>query len=161
MLLIFASSRHFNLFKTTTNDKIVVLVGNESERLERQLDSWNDFRGCCVLPPAPREIPEIVPSALENCVFEVTSDKDQSISVDISSHTAVALQTCLLSNPEVVFTCGYDGYVGSHFVGKTKEVHLENESLFLAAKAKSLRCVSLTPTSYNHLEESSIYGLTS
>lgn len=161
MLLVFASSRHFNLFEATSNDKIVVLVGNESERLERQLDSWNDFQGRCVLPPSPREIPEIVPSALENCVFEVTFNKDDSICQDISSHTAVALQTCLIANPEVVFTCGYDGYVGSHFVGKTKEVHLENESLFLAAKAKSLRCVSLTPTSYNHLEESSIYGLTS
>ena len=90
MLLVFASSRHFNLFEATSNDKIVVLVGNESERLERQLILGTISAGV-VSFLLHHGNSRNCPSALENCAFEVTSDRDHSISGDISSHTAVAV----------------------------------------------------------------------
>ena len=158
MVLLFASSRHFRHFESATNEKIVVLVGNEAERLKGQVGSFATFAGRCVIAPAIRELPEIVPVELEEQVFEPSLDKGR-IADDISSHTAVALQTCLAFGPKCVFVGGYDGYVGEEFVGRTKMVHLENESLFIRAIEKGLRCDSITPTSYSHLEENSVYGM--
>lgn len=159
MVLLFASSRYFGHFESATNEKIVVLVGNEAERLKGQVGSFANFAGRCVIAPGIRELPEIVPVDLEDLVFEPSLDMGRIANDDISSHTAVALQTCLAFEPKCIFVSGYDGYVGEEFEGRIKMVHLENESLFLKAAEKGLRCVSITPTSYSHLEEDSVYGL--
>ena len=37
MLVVFASSRHYMRFKTIPNERLVVIVGNESERLRNAL----------------------------------------------------------------------------------------------------------------------------
>lgn len=158
MLVVFASSRHYMRFKTIPNEQLVVIVGNESERLRNQLSSWDDFRGLCAISGPPRELPEIIPHELKSKVREVATPK---IFDAVSSHTSVAIEVCALAQAKSIFVCGYDGYIESHFSGKTRSIHLENERLFNQASLSGLSLKSITPTSYSHLLESSIYALTS
>lgn len=156
MLVVFASSRHYMRFKSIPNKQVVVIVGNESERLRSQLNSWDDFSGICVIPCPPRELPEIIPHELKSKVREMTFPK---IFDAMSSHTSVAIEICALAQAKSIFVCGYDGYIENHFSGKTRAIHLENESLFNQANLSGLSLKSVTPTSYSHLLKSSIYAL--
>ena len=78
---------------------------------------------------------------------------------EYDSHTAIALQTALELGAYHIQLVGYDGYIQMDMKSKEQELFLENEMLFDAISAKSVKLTSLLPTKYSSIPSISIYSL--
>lgn len=155
ILVIHASSKNALSFINVPNDQVFCLVGNEGHRLESVFGEKN-INGKCILPPFPRKMGTYIPIALANNAFELKevnfTDKYRD------SHTAIALQVAKdLGIKELLFT-GYDAYNGNISL-KEQELFTENQLLFAQIKnQKDLSLISITPTGYDELSETSVYS---
>tara|TARA_B100002051_G_C16495610_1_gene515187 strand:- start:31 stop:747 length:717 start_codon:yes stop_codon:yes gene_type:complete len=153
--VIHASSKNSSLFHKITNPQFFCLVGNEGRRLESNLDNLDSFLGKCILPPFPRIMGTYIPNVLIDKTFEL--EKITFTSKNNNSHTEIAIQTALNLDVSKIYILGYDGYDGLSTM-QERELFKENDELFKAANHFT-KCISLTPTLYEQLVESSIYNL--
>jgi 4-hydroxy 2-oxovalerate aldolase len=156
ILVVHASSKNALSFTKILNDQIFCLVGNEGHRLE-QVFGNREIKGKCVLPPYPRTMGTYIPKAVQKNAYEL--EKVSFINKYQDSHTAIALQTVVDSGINEVFVTGYDAYKGEITL-KEQELFTENQFLFRGFKSfRSSSLISLTPTAYDELNETSVYSL--
>lgn len=157
VLIIHASSKNAAAYKTLNCRQIYCLVGNEGYRLEKIFNNWGNFEGTTVLPPYPRKMGTYVPVSIINSAYELPSVDFTNKHTD--SHTALALQTALLTNSETVYLVGYDGYHDKPISQKEYDLTLENEFLFDKFNNKFNGVfTSLTPSQYNNISTQSLYS---
>lgn len=156
-VLIHASSKNALNFRLVENSQYFCLVGNEGHRLEDVFDGDISIEATCILPPFPRAMGTYIPSAMESSAFEL--DEVSFTDQFKDSHTALALQIAIKLGVSSVFLVGYDGYSGVSMGIKEQELFLENEYLFEQAHKSGLSCISLTKTSYNKVQQQSLYAL--
>jgi len=156
VLVIHASSKNALSFAKVPNEQIFCLVGNEGHRME-EVFGERKIQGKCILPPFPRKMGTYIPRALENNSYEL---KKVSFTREFQdSHTAIALQVAIELSLKEVYVTGYDAYQGA-ISKRQQELFNENQLLFKFFKQTTGQGLeSLTPTGYNQLSESSIYGL--
>jgi 4-hydroxy 2-oxovalerate aldolase len=75
----------------------------------------------------------------------------------INSHLTIALQTSLLFGVKTIYLAGFDGYYGESISEQLQELFVENSQILKAASEK-IDCISLTPTKYEGISQSSIYN---
>ena len=156
ILVVHASSKNALSFTKILNDQIFCLVGNEGHRLE-QVFGNQEIKGKCVLPPYPRTMGTYIPKAVQKNAYEL--EKVSFIDKYQDSHTAIALQTVVDFGIDEVFVTGYDAYEGEITL-KEQELFTENQFLFRGFKSyQSSSLISLTPTAYDELNETSVYSL--
>jgi 4-hydroxy 2-oxovalerate aldolase len=156
IIVIHASSKNALSFLDIPNEQIFCLVGNEGHRLE-DVFGERQIKGKCILPPYPRKMGTYIPKAVRKNVHELKSIDFTNKYKD--SHTAIALQTIKDAGIKEIMATGYDAYKGEITL---REQELYNENQFLFKKFKSIEMnhiKSLTPTSYDELDESSVYAL--
>ena len=157
MALIHASSKNAMSFQNVDNDQYFCLVGNEGHRLEKVFNSVNEIKGKCILPPYPREMGTYIPSALEDQSFEL--EKVDFTNRYTDTHTTLALQTAINLGVDQIYFSGYDGYSGDNIKQKDQELFIENDLLFEdCKKVLGDSLISLTPTKYNKLTQSTVYS---
>lgn len=155
-IIIHASSKNALIFNHVNNKQLFCLVGNEGHRMEEIFDGNVPTVALCVLPPFPRKMGTYIPQKLENSAFELVSNEFTTKYID--SHTAIALQTVLDLNIEVLFLVGYDGYKDGEIDQKSQELLAENEFLFQSFHKKFKgTTLSLTETVYK-LPTTSIFS---
>lgn len=155
--VIFATTKHANLFKDISNRKIYCLVGNESKRMKQKI-SADEFDGICVLPPYPRTMGTEVPCYAENHTFELPEIAFTKNYLD--SCTTTALKVAIEMKSSTIYFAGYDGYRGSVLSEKEAILTIENRTLFDDFKRHTGKeLISLTPTLYQALTVKSIYLL--
>lgn len=155
--LIHASSKNAMSFQNVDNDQYFCLVGNEGHRLEKVFNSVNEIKGKCILPPYPREMGTYIPSALEDQSFEL--EKVDFTNRYTDTHTTLALQTAINLGVDQIYFSGYDGYSGDNIKQKDQELFIENDLLFEdCKKVLGDSLISLTPTKYNKLTQSTVYS---
>jgi len=152
--VIHASSKNARVFSEIKNAQFFCLVGNEGVRLEKVFLDFEEFQGQCILPPFPRKMGTYVPNILQERTFELSSISFTDIVQD--SHTVIALQAALELGSKTIYLSGYDGYLENSIERKDQELYIENTELFNHINDR-VRCVSITPTKYSNLSQSSIY----
>lgn len=153
--IVFATSRHANLFNAIKNKKIYCLVGNEAKRM-KQIVTKESFSGICVLPPYPRTMGTEVPDYACASTFELPNITFTKSFAD--SCTTVTLEIVIKSSAKEVYMVGYDGYRGEVLSEKEADLSFENRTLFDDFKSfAGLQLLSLTPTLYKSLKVESIY----
>ncbi len=156
LAVIHASSRNSGAFKNIENDQYFCMVGNEGYRLEKVFSSTDEIKGKLILPPFPRKMGTYIPPSMENKSFELKSIDFTDILKD--THTAIALQTARELGVQSVYIIGYDGYPNAAMDAKQQELFKENEYIFSKAKIVGLQLICLTPTSYDVLDQRSLYS---
>jgi 4-hydroxy 2-oxovalerate aldolase len=155
-VIIHASSRNAMSFTKVPNDQYFCLVGNEGHRLEEVFGDASQVTGKCILPPYPREMGTYIPSVLENAAYELSKvDFTEKLK---DTHTSLAIQTARELGVKTAYVVGYDGYNGSAMGQKEHELFLENEYLFNKASESGLKLISLTLSSYESLEQDSVFA---
>lgn len=156
IVIIHASSRHARMFGDLPNKQIFCLVGNEGVRLERVFEGLESFSHTCVLPPYPRKMGTFIPKALQKKATELKEVTFTSLS--LHTHLVTALQVSIELNTSEIFSVGFDGYSNSELGSIERELFAENEKLFTDYhKFLGKRIISLTPTEYESLIQSTIY----
>jgi len=155
ILVIHASSKNALSFIEVPNEQIFCLVGNEGHRMEEVFGD-RKIEGKCVLPPYPRKMGTYIPNALMNNAYELKEVDFTERYKD--SHTTIALQIAKELLIDEVFITGYDAYEGNISL-KEQELFNENQNLFSNFKKKNkLDLISITPTGYDELLETSVYS---
>lgn len=155
--VVHASSKNARSFEEIDNEQFFCLVGNEGHRLEEVFDFKTKISGKCILPPYPRKMGTYIPSALNDCSYELASVDFTNKFAD--SHTAIALQTAVELGAKKIYMTGYDGYTGETIGKKEQELFLENEYLFEQFNNKySIPLISITSSLYENMEKDSVYS---
>ncbi|MHC1703450.1 MAG: aldolase catalytic domain-containing protein [Tenuifilaceae bacterium] len=153
--IVHASSKNAKSYEDVILDQIYCLVGNEGHRLEKVFNDFKTFRGKCILPPYPRKMGTYLPEVVKPFSYELV---DVNFTDNYKfTHTALALQTAIDLNAEVIYLAGYDGYENDQITNKEQTWITENEYLFQRAKQK-VKIVSLTSTRYS-IETKSVYSI--
>ena len=156
VVLVHASSKHSNLFKEFSNKQYFCLVGNEGYRMENVFEGNYNKNISCILPPFPRTMGTFVPNSLKQVTSQL--DKYDFTSLNINSHTSVALQLIKKLNFKRVFVVGYDGYNNNLIDNRKQELLDENNKLFDDfLRLKGVAVESLFDTVYS-IPKCSIYS---
>jgi 4-hydroxy 2-oxovalerate aldolase len=97
IIIIHASSKNANYFKSLKNHQLFCLIGNEADRMLSVLNGTLPLNFRCILPPSPRVMDIIVPVEFHSNTFELS--KINLFENEYSSHTALALQPVSISTP--------------------------------------------------------------
>ena len=152
--VIFATSRYVSSYNDLPNEKYYCLVGNEAERLTKNLQNLH-FKGSCILPPYPREMGTEVPDFVKEYTYELPSI--DFIDSYKDSCTVIALQVALSLQASVVDIVGYDGYRKGFLSEKEVELSRENQIIFTYFTKQNIQLRSFTPTLYSEIKVESIY----
>lgn len=155
-VVIHASSRNAMSYADISNDQYFCLVGNEGHRMEAVFHDTSKVNGTCIIPPYPRAMGTYIPSKLEDKAYELKKVDFTDTLQD--THTALALQTARELEIKQVYLVGYDGYSGASMGEREREFFRENEYLFSQAQTAGMKLLSLTATSYQNLEQASIFA---
>jgi 4-hydroxy 2-oxovalerate aldolase len=156
LAIVFATTRHYSLYKQFDNRHYVCLVGPEGKRLVNQLNG-DPFGGISILPPYPRRMGTDVPQKLRNNTFELSSI-DFADKYYFDSCTTIALQIAKQLQAKNIYLIGYDGYAGNILSEKEHYLTVENQTLFRDFQNYyKITLTSLTPTLYNELKITSLY----
>jgi 4-hydroxy 2-oxovalerate aldolase len=154
--VIHASSKNAKYFSDLDNDQYFCLVGNEGQRLERVFQDLKSFTGVCVLPPYPREMGTYIPPTVRDKSYELR--KFTFLPKPEHSLTATALQCAIDLGVSDAYFAGYDGYTAGNISQRERDLFLENEAIFEAARTSGLNCHTLLPTKYENLQPDSVYA---
>jgi 4-hydroxy 2-oxovalerate aldolase len=148
ILVIHSTSKHIELFEDINIPQYFAVAGDELLKLDyaKKIDKY-------ILEPSPRKINTSFDD--KSNIFEL--EKIDYVDSYHDAPLAISLQICLDLNTRNIYLTGYDGY--SELKSK-KELYLmqENQTIideFLSKK----QLVSITPTKYKKLKESSVYGM--
>lgn len=155
-VIVFSSTRYFELFQNLSNFKIFCFVGDESERIDLSKIVFDEKKTIAIVPSESLEtIPTRIPENFRNITFEI-----ESLTIDNSAkvnNCSLSLQAVKNLSCKTIFLVGFDGYEKSN---KVYEIELfnENDSLFKLLNENKIELRSLTPTTYKNIIIDSIYS---
>ena len=155
-VIVFSSTRYFELFQNLSNFKIFCFVGDESERIDLSKIVFDDKKAVAIVPSVSLEtIPTRIPENFRNITFEI-----ESLTIDNNAkvnNCSLSLQVVKNLSCKTIFLVGFDGYEKSN---KVYEIELfnENDSLFKLLNENKIELRSLTPTTYKNIIIDSIYS---
>jgi 4-hydroxy 2-oxovalerate aldolase len=155
-IIIHAGTRFLSTFSKLPNPQYVCLLGAEGFKLKPHLSSIDISKYVFVLEPSPRPMGTVVPEDVFGCTFEL---KEFSLfSQYPDSLLTIALELSELLNASDVYLLGLDGY-DLKKDNQMLEVAQENQFLINEyTQMKGQQLIALTPTSYQNVQEKSIYS---
>ena len=149
IILIHSTSKYIELFEDIKNMQLFCVSGDELLKVDGTIQSVSKY----ILEPTPRKIN----AKIENKDNFYELEEIDFIDSYHDSPLAISLQTALELNASNIYIVGFDGY--SEMKSK-KELYLmqENQTIINSIKPK-IELISLTPTKYQNIKCSSIYGM--
>ena len=139
--LIFATSKHLDLFKDFFERSYLVLVSDEIKRY-KSLSKISNMKFCYF----ENDKSVLLPKNMEN-IYMIP---DSIFINKIYSRSELALALAKMTKSEKCFLIGFDGYINTSY--KENILMMENQSIFNQYGSELSIC-SLLPTSYNiHVE---------
>lgn len=143
--LVFVSSKYSYLFKDVINKKIFCLHGREAKRVKYKENS----------------LYLVSPNSNSNETQLINSDQTFTYPTNKILFKNSILEASLLmlidQKINITYAIGFDGYRNPNKTPKLKFLFVENQQI-LKTYFKKIKIISLTPTIYDHIEKSSIYG---
>ena len=145
--VIFSSSRNFNFFDKIKNKSILCITGNEINKISKKNLSTQNFLTNNIIDNRT-----ILPQNLKN-FYKL---KKNNLNKEINNSP---LSICLSAAQEIgaknVFLVGFDGYEKINRINDYS-LYNENQKIFNLFR-KKLKLISLSDTTYENIEKSSIY----
>jgi 4-hydroxy 2-oxovalerate aldolase len=145
--IIFSSSRNFDLFKNIKNQSILCITGNEINKINKKYLTTQKFLVSNIIDDKT-----ILPKKLTNFYKLKKNNLDKKIS---NAPLAISLSAAQEIKAKYVFLIGFDGY---EKLNKINDYSLYNENQkILNFYKKKLNLISLSDTTYENVQKSSIY----
>ena len=145
--VIFSSSRNFNFFDKIKNKSILCITGNEINKISKKNLTTQNFLTNNIIDNRT-----ILPQNLKN-FYKL---KKNNLNKEINNSP---LSICLSAAQEIgaknVFLVGFDGYKKINRINDYS-LYNENQKIFNLFR-KKLKLISLSDTTYENIEKSSIY----
>jgi len=155
LCIIHASTKNVAYYKDLNEESYYCLVGDEGKRFEKNAESFEDYKGTCILSPYPREMGTYVPESFLKRTYELKSISFSDSYKD--THFTVALQTALDLSCNKIFLVGFDGYTNISIGRKEKQLIHQNEYIIERIK-ENIDILSLTSSGYHNLQVDSLYS---
>jgi 4-hydroxy 2-oxovalerate aldolase len=155
-IIIHAGTRFLSTFSKLPNPQYVCLLGAEGFKLKHHLSSIDISKYVFVLEPSPRPMGTVIPEDVLGWTVEL---KEFSLfSQYPDSLLTIALELSELLNASDIYLHGLDGY-DLKKDNQMLEVAQENQFLINEyTQMKGQQLIALTPTSYQNVQEKSIYS---
>jgi len=145
--IIFSSSRNFDLFKNIKNQSILCIAGNEINKINKKYLTTQKFLVNNIIDDKT-----ILPKNLTNFHKLKKTNLDKKIN---NAPLAISLSAAREIKAEYVFLLGFDGYEKLNKINDYS-LYNENQRIFDFYK-KKLNLISLSDTTYENVQKSSIY----
>lgn len=155
LLIIHSSARYAKEFVKVKTDQVYCMSGDEIYRLERTFEKLESVPFPCIYPPTPKSIRKDLPKSILDRSFKLGNSGDTKIETD--NPLSIALMVADAEHIEEVELVGFDGYDETT---KSSEMVLmnENQSILDHFIAKGFSIRALTQSSYENIQQSSIYA---
>jgi len=145
--IIFSSSKNFDLFKNIKNQSILCIAGNEINKINKKYLTTQKFLVNNIIDDKT-----ILPKNLTNFHKLKKTNLDKKIN---NAPLAISLSAAREIKAEYVFLLGFDGYEKLNKINDYS-LYNENQRIFDFYK-KKLNLISLSDTTYENVQKSSIY----
>ena len=155
--VIHTGLKYISNFKKVENDQYYALVGFEGDKLLDAIEGIDVSNKKFIYPPHPRKMGTLITEKTISSSYELSSIDFTKASDD--SPLAIAIQLAINLKVENIYIVGFDGYDTNINKSQFKLVQ-ENQNVFLdLLSIKEINLLSLTPSKYEKLKNSSIYSL--
>ena len=155
--VIHTGLKYISNFKKVENDQYYALVGFEGDKLLDAIEGIDVSNKKFIYPPHPRKMGTLITEKTISSLYELSSIDFTKASDD--SPLAIAIQLAINLKVENIYIVGFDGYDTNINKSQFKLVQ-ENQNVFLdLLSIKEINLLSLTPSKYEKLKNSSIYSL--
>ncbi len=154
--LIHAGARNVSNYLDVKCNQYYALVGFESEKLLSNLGDFKNLSQTCVYPPFPRQMGTVISDEIKLISKELNEIEFSKASSE--SPLTIALQISLDLGAENIWLVGFDGYNST--IDETQQfLAQENQNILNdILSLNKLNILTLTPTKYSGILQSSIYS---
>ncbi len=154
-VIVHAGTRHISLFQDLSNKQFACLLGAEGYKMKPFLNARSDADITFIIEPSPRLMGTIIPDEILDRTYELEEIRLFSDYPD--TLLTIAFQITAALDASNVYIFGLDGY-DIQTDEQMLEVSQENQFLIDAFTDQGIKITSLTPTSYQNIQQSSIYS---